>query len=435
MKKNLVNLFVSTASALVLSESITAQIAVPAAINYQGVLVDSNGSRLPDGNTNVIFSVWDSPQSGNLVWGPVTNPVAVVRGTFNTLVGGLDSTTPSPRDFAAALLAQAQAPNSPAFLQITLGDTSAQPRQQILSAPFAFVANTANSANTALTAKSADHAATADTSAFATNAGSATNALHATQADTATSAATAQNSKTLNGFGWESVFFGGAPQINGMNGVLLRDGSVGLSKLASKVLSSDAFGQYHFGSGGFLGPNQGGSIELGDTTAGNTPFIDFHLGGKAFQDFNVRLINDRDGGLSLKGSLFCTGDVKIDGSFFSRGLLILSDRRAKQGFTEIKPASVLEKLVSLPISQWMYQSDDSGDRHIGPMAQDFQQAFSLSADDTHISVVDLCGISFAAIQGLNQKLEHQLALSRTENTELKERLSRLEEVVKSLARQ
>lgn len=435
MKTHLVNLFVATASTLVLAQEITAQIAVPATINYQGVLVDSNGNRLPDGNTNVIFSVWDSPQSGNLVWGPVTNAVAVVRGTFNTVVGGPDSTTPSPREFAATLLAQAQAPNSPAFLQITLGGTAAQPRQQILSAPFAFVANTANSANTALTARSADHATSADTSAFATNAGFATNALHATQSDSATSATTAQNAKTLNGFGWDSIFFGGSPQLNGMNGVLLRDGSVGLTKLASPVLSADAFGQYHFTGGAFLGPNQGGSIELGDNVGGHTPFIDFHLGSRPNQDFNVRLINDHDGGLTCTGTLFCGGDVRINGSFFSKGFIVLSDRHAKEAFTEVKPASVLEKVVSLPISQWKYLSDQTGDRHIGPMAQDFQQAFSLSADDTHISVVDLCGISLAAIQGLNQKLENQLAVSRTENAELRERLNRLEEVVKTLARQ
>ncbi len=57
---------------------------------------------------------------------------------------------------------------------------------------------------------------------------------------------------------------------------------------------------------------QGGSIELG---AGNfllnspnaTPFIDFHYGTAAGQDFNVRLINDADGQLSAYGNLFYVG--------------------------------------------------------------------------------------------------------------------------------
>lgn len=435
MKTTLYTLLATATSAAVLVQAAIADIAVPATINYQGVLVDANGNRLPDGNTNVIFSVWDSVQTGNLIWGPVTNPVAVVRGSFNTLVGGPDSTTPTPRDFGSTLAAQAQVPNAPAFLQITLGGTSAQPRQQILSAPFAFVANAANTANSASTAKLANFATSAGQAAYATNAVLATNAIHATVADSATNAVTAQNAKALNGFGWDSLFFAGSPQPNGMNGVLLRDGSVGLSKLASPVLSSDAFGQYHFGNGSFLGPNQGGSIELGDNIAGHTPFIDFHFGSRPNQDFNVRLINDHDGTLTCTGTLICGGDVRINGSFFSKGFIVLSDRNAKHSFMSVKPASVLDKVLSLPISQWKYRSDDSGDQHIGPMAQDFHQAFALTADDTHISLLDLCGINLAAVQGLNQKVEQELANSRRENSELQERVAQLERLVKSLVKQ
>ena len=70
---------------------------------------------------------------------------------------------------------------------------------------------------------------------------------------------------------------------------------------------------------------------------------------------------------------------------------------------------------------------ETGVRHVGPMAQDFQEAFGLNGgDDKHISVVDESGVALAAIQGLNQKLE-------TENAALKARLEKLEKLVQKLA--
>jgi hypothetical protein len=55
-------------------------------------------------------------------------------------------------------------------------------------------------------------------------------------------------------------------------------------------------------AGSRLQRDQGGSIELGgdNITAGSgTPYIDFHFGPLATQDFNTRIINDADGLLSL----------------------------------------------------------------------------------------------------------------------------------------
>lgn len=78
-----------------------------------------------------------------------------------------------------------------------------------------------------------------------------------------------------------------------------------------------------------LSTDQGGSIELGGTeaTAGaGTPFIDFHFSGRT-EDFNVRLINDASGQLSLNGKFRVTngfngrclngsiGSTSFNGSF------------------------------------------------------------------------------------------------------------------------
>ena len=52
-------------------------------------------------------------------------------------------------------------------------------------------------------------------------------------------------------------------------------------------------------------------------------------------------------------------------------------------------------------------------RHIGPMAQDFYEAFNLGDDDRSINPVDSNGVAFAAIQALAENLaerDDQLAV-------------------------
>jgi len=63
-----------------------------------------------------------------------------------------------------------------------------------------------------------------------------------------------------------------------------------------------------------IADNQDGSIELGDSTIfGTTPFIDFHYGTGSVEDYNVRLINDGNGRLSLFGDLLVSGTLSGDG--------------------------------------------------------------------------------------------------------------------------
>ena len=85
-----------------------------------------------------------------------------------------------------------------------------------------------------------------------------------------------------------------------------------------------------------------------------------------------------------------------------------SDRNAKEEFTPIDARAVLNKVAQLPITEWRYKTQTDA-RHIGPMAQDFREAFGLGRDDKHITSVDADGVALAAIQGLNQKLESTLA--------------------------
>src|SRR5262249_28108153 len=95
------------------------------------------------------------------------------------------------------------------------------------------------------------------------------------------------------------------------------------------------------------------------------------------------------------------GDVATRGTLFQA-----SDRNIKENFTVIDNDEILSKVLSLPVTQWNYK-DNPGCRHIGPVAQDFRKAFGLGFDDKFIATVDTEGVAFAAIKGLNQKVEQK----------------------------
>lgn len=108
----------------------------------------------------------------------------------------------------------------------------------------------------------------------------------------------------------------------------------------------------------------------------------------------------------------------------------LSDRNAKKNFSDVRPREVLEKVARLPVQEWQYKSETGSVRHIGPMAQDFWEAFHVGQGETTIDAVDPDGVALAAIQGLNQKVEEQAAEIR----ELKALVGRLARQVDSMAR-
>lgn len=96
-----------------------------------------------------------------------------------------------------------------------------------------------------------------------------------------------------------------------------------------------------------------------------------------------------------------------------------SSRALKENFTAVDPELALQGLMKLAISRWTYKNSGQEGTHLGPMAEDFHGQFGLGIDGNSISTVDADGIAFAAIQGLNQKLE-------TENAALTARLSAME---------
>jgi hypothetical protein len=135
-----------------------------------------------------------------------------------------------------------------------------------------------------------------------------------------------------------------------------------------------------------------------------------------------------NGNYTTLASVDQAGNLFVAANVIAHGVVLTSDRDAKEHFNKLDAKSVLAKVAALPITEWNYKDEGVGTRHLGPVAQDFHAAFGLNgADDKHISVVDEGGVALAAIQGLNQQVKEL----KIENDELKQRLAALEKLVRS----
>lgn len=111
------------------------------------------------------------------------------------------------------------------------------------------------------------------------------------------------------------------------------------------------------------------------------------------------------------------GNLKIVGDLTANGVVYASDRNKKEHFSQIDPQQTLEKLVTVPITEWNFKQDKN--RHIGPMAQDFYAAFGVGKDDKHLNPTDTAGVTIAAIQGLYQQLQDKDAQLKDQLLEIK----------------
>jgi hypothetical protein len=110
-----------------------------------------------------------------------------------------------------------------------------------------------------------------------------------------------------------------------------------------------------------------------------------------------------------------------------------SDRHSKEDFEGIDTRMILAKLADLPVMRWRYKGEAEGTRHLGPVAQDFYEAFGLGESDRHITTLDAEGVALAAIQGLHnmvQEKDAEIAALRAESAALRARLEALEATVR-----
>jgi hypothetical protein len=92
---------------------------------------------------------------------------------------------------------------------------------------------------------------------------------------------------------------------------------------------------------------------------------------------------------------------------------------------------LLARIQQLPVRSWYYRG--TGEKHIGPVAEDFVAAFDVGVttdggdrDDKYLATGDVAGVALAAVKELMKKLEE-----KSEEIEvLKSRIAELEESMK-----
>jgi hypothetical protein len=125
-----------------------------------------------------------------------------------------------------------------------------------------------------------------------------------------------------------------------------------------------------------------------------------------------------------------TGNLKIKGDLTANGVVYSSDRDLKENLVIINSQVMLEKLVSVPVSEWNFKRQDT--RHIGPMAQDFYAAFGVGKDDKHLNPTDTAGVTIAAIQGLYQQVQDQNARMKEQLLDKDREISNLKAELKTV---
>lgn len=109
-----------------------------------------------------------------------------------------------------------------------------------------------------------------------------------------------------------------------------------------------------------------------------------------------------------------------------------SDRNMKENLASVDSQDILAKVVNLPIATWNYKQQNSGIRHIGPMAQDFAAAFEVGESDRMINMIDANGVALAAIQALHQQLQEKDAQIRAMRTDLENLQQQMREMRETL---
>ncbi len=128
--------------------------------------------------------------------------------------------------------------------------------------------------------------------------------------------------------------------------------------------------------------------------------------------------------------LLCSGGG-VAARITASGTVTVSSRDQKRNFVEIdsRAESYLEGLSELPMYQFMYKSDKTNTKVLGPMAEDFYQLFKLG-DGKTIAEFDMRAVVLLSIKAMYFKLKYL----DQEHTSLKKRVEVLENDLDQLKR-
>lgn len=216
---------------------------------------------------------------------------------------------------------------------------------------------------------------------------------------------------------------GGSGNTAGADGAVVGGGNInsaeGRYSTVAGGYSNRASGGYSFAGGQQAKADHGGTFVWADSSlTGGEDFVStginqflIRAGGGVGINTNApsNPLEVGTDGTNGNGAHVTAGGTWTDGS----------SRTFKEDLRTVDAGDILRAVVDLPLYRWRYRDSDEGD-HMGPVAEDFFDAFGLGNDERYIAGVDGDGVAMAAIQGLYQLVVAQQA----EIDELKKRLER-----------
>ena len=116
--------------------------AVPDRINYQGILLQGDGTPVPAAPTDVEFRIYDSPTATTgLQWGRMFRINPDSNGVFNVALSGEGALLAGAPDESLPRVFAGIGSDS-RYLELTVaGSTPIRPRQRFVAAPYSFLAH------------------------------------------------------------------------------------------------------------------------------------------------------------------------------------------------------------------------------------------------------------------------------------------------------
>jgi hypothetical protein len=143
-----------------------------------------------------------------------------------------------------------------------------------------------------------------------------------------------------------------------------------------------------------------GTMVMGDESTTDS------VRNQADNEFRIRY----NGGIRLRVSTAANGNTPGAGGNVGCDLTVAvptwtcaSSRTLKENFIATDNEDVLARIRNVPITTWNMMSDSTKLKHMGPVAEDFFDAFGLGMGRTAIGMGDIDGVMFAGVQGLEKR--------------------------------
>jgi hypothetical protein len=161
-----------------------------------------------------------------------------------------------------------------------------------------------------------------------------------------------------------------------------------------------------------------GTMVMGDESTTDS------VRNQADNEFRIRY----NGGIRLRVSTAANGNTPGAGGNVGCDLTVAvptwtcaSSRTLKENYAPVNGEDVLIRLRSVPVTTWTMIGADERVLHLGPVAEDFYQAFALGLGPTAIGMGDIDGVNLAAAKALEVRttdLQAQLNARSTQVLEL-----------------